>query len=111
MEDEAGRVHPWHGRTEIQIALSGTWAGLLAGGIAIVMTGVLSWAGAAGDPLRLPMVLAVAGCAVVLLAALTLTVRLPSGPSRVASLKRELARAYMEALDDSVLDPNRGGGR
>jgi hypothetical protein len=110
MEDEAGRVHPWHGWTEIQLALSAAWVGLLVSGIAIVMTGVLSWAGAAGDPLRLPVVLAVAGCAVVLLAALTLTVTLPRGPSRVASLKRELAGAYMEALDDSVLDPNMGGG-
>ena len=111
MEDEAGRIHPWHGRAEIQIALSAAWVGLLASGIAIVTTGVLSWVGAAGDPLRLPMVLAVAGCAVLLLAALTLTVTLPRGPARVAGLKRELARAYLEAVDDSVLDPNRGGWR
>jgi hypothetical protein len=111
MEDEAGRVHPWPGRAEVQIAISAAWVGLVASGIAIVMTGVLSWVGAAGDPRRLAMVLAVAGCTVVLLAALTLTVTLPPGPARVASLKRDLARAYAEALDDSVLDPNRGGGR
>ncbi len=104
MEDKIERTDPSRARAKVWASVASTALG--------VVGSLLSTLVATADLLRLPMTIVVAVGAVAVTAAFTLVLaRRERGPSRVATLKRELADAYLGALDRSVLNPNRGGGQ
>jgi VIT1/CCC1 family predicted Fe2+/Mn2+ transporter len=87
------------------------WSSLISTALGVAAS-LISTLAATADLLRLPMSIVVAVGAVAVTGAFTIVLaRRERGPSRVAKLKRELTSAYLSALDGSVLNPSRTGGR
>ena len=97
-------------KTESSASRSKVWTSMAASTLAAVI-GLISSLISAADFFRIPAAIVASIVAVAVTAGFTFTLaRRERGPSRLAKLKDQIADAYVGALEESFLNPLRGGG-